>query len=809
MNLWHDIRYGARMLRKSPGFTATAVLTLGLGIGTTTAVYSVSDALLWKPVPLPHLETLVAVQQRVPGEQNSWDSLTAADLDDIRHDITSLESLAAYQQGMANIVGEGGEPERVMQGLVAANFFDVLAVQPAMGRAFQSGEDQPGREREVIFSDKLWRNKFGADPAIVGKTIRLDDQNHLVIGIMPASFDFPLAVELWTPLALTPAQRPSRTNQTLSTVARLKPGRGIEQTAGELASIGTRLQKSYPDSNKGRSFMVWPLHRIMVDSETEQYLKMLLGSVVFVLLIACVNVANLQFARATGRLREVAVRTALGAGRVRVIVQLVTESVLLSLTGAIFGLIVAKVGIALIRNNMPPEIQRYILGWQNMQLDNRALLFTLVAAVAAGIIAGLAPAWQCSRPNLTDTLKEGGRGSSVGGAKHRLRGILVATEIALAVVLLVGAGLMVRGFQSMLVAGERMEPASLLSLRLALTESKYKEPHQIYQFYRAVLDRVSALPGVRSAALVTAMPYADHSSGRGFTIEGRPVAQGDLPTGMYQVVSPSYFRTVHVPLRAGRLIGESDSADAPKVALVSEGMVRRWWKNESPLGKHIRIGGVNSKNPWLTIVGVVGDMVHDPYDREPRRTIYLPFQQAPSLWMDVGVRTAGNPMLLGPAVTAAIRSVDREQPVTDMMTVEKAIHNRAIGLNYMAWMMGIFGATALVLSAIGVYGVMAYLVSEQTHEIGIRVALGAPRQSVMGMVFRRGMVTIAAGLAIGLPLAYAFARLMASLIFGVSSTDVASFVGIPAALVAAAALAIYVPARRAMKIDPIVALRYE
>ena len=272
---------------------------------------------------------------------------------------------------------------------------------------------------------------------------------------------------------------------------------------------------------------------------------------------------------------------------------------------------------------------------------------------------------------------------------------------------------------------------------------------------------------------------------------------------MYQVVSPSYFRTVHVPLRAGRLIGESDSADAPKVALVSEGMVRRWWKNESPLGKHIRIGGVNSKNPWLTIVGVVGDMVHNPYDREPRRTIYLPFQQAPSLWMDVGVRTAGNPMLLGPAVTAAIRSVDREQPVTDMMTVEKAIHNRAIGLNYMAWMMGIFGATALVLSAIGVYGVMAYLVSEQTHEIGIRVALGAPRQSVMGMVFRRGMVTIAAGLAIGLPLAYAFARLMASLIFGVSSTDVASFVGIPAALVAAAALAIYVPARRAMKIDPI------
>ena len=809
MNLWQDIRYGERMLRKSPGFAITAVLTLGLGIGVTTAVFSVVDSLLWKPIALPHLESLVMVLQRVPDAPNQWDSSTLADLDDIRRQSTAIEQIATWQGGMANIVGAGGEPERVLQTLVSANFFTTFGVQPVYGRGFQEGEDQPGREREVVLSDRLWRRRFAADPAIVGKNIRLDDQNFLVTGVMPASFDFPMATELWTPHAFTPAQLANRRGNQVEAAARLKPGRSLEQAGLELDSLSARLEKSYPDTNKGRRYMAWSARRFMVDSETQQYSIMLLCSVIFVLLIACVNVANLQFARATGRLREVAVRTALGASRWRVIAQLVTESILLSVAGALFGLLIAKWGIGMMRGGMPAEIQRYILGWKDIQLDGRTLLATLIAAILSGILAGLAPAWQCSRPNLTDALKEGGRGGSAGGARHRLRNILVASEVALAVVLLVGAGLMVRGFRKLVENGERLEPASLLTMRLALTDNKYHEPHQRVAYYRDVLDRIRVLPGVRSAAAVTALPYSDHSNGRGFTIEGRPVEPGQLPNGMYQATTPEYFDLVHIPLVAGRRLTESDGADAPKVAMISQRMAERWWKNESPVGKHIRLGGPDSKSPWLTIVGVAGDIMHNPYDREPRRTIYVPFAQAPQLWMDIDVRTAGDPLALAPAISAAIRTVDREQPIADLRTMARSIHNRAIGLNYMAVLMGVFGLLALCLSAIGVYGVMAYMVSEQTHEIGIRMALGAERPSVLAMVFRKGMLTIVAGLVVGLPIAWAFARLMASLIFGVTANDPATFIAIPLALIAAASLAIYIPARRATKIDPIVALRYE
>ncbi|HTS63344.1 MAG TPA: ABC transporter permease [Candidatus Acidoferrales bacterium] len=810
MSIWNDVRYGARALVKSPGFAITAVLTMAFGIGATTAIFSVSDAMLWKPVPLPRLDSLTMVLQRIADDPRDFNAVTTGDLADIRRENTSLEDIAFWGDGLANIVGSGGEPERVAQYLVSTNFFDVIGVRPARGRGFLAGEDEPGREREVVLSNPLWRRRFGADPGIVGRNIRLDDMDYLVVGVMPPKFEFPKTAELWTPWAIPPASRNARSGFSVMAAGHLKPGRTLAQFSSELDGIAGRLAKQYPDTNRNRRFMAWDAHRFMIGEYSRQYVLMLLGAVLFVLLIACVNVANLQFARATGRLREVAVRTALGASRGQIVTQLVTESVLLAVAGGSLGLTIAAWGVQAIRDAMPPDVEKYIVGWDQVRLDGRALLFTLLAAVASGLLAGLAPAWQSSRPNLTNALREGGRGTSAGRGRHRLRNLLVGAEVALAVVLLVGASLMVRGFGSLAHAATNLEPSTLLTLRLALTETKYKEPHQRQAFYSAVLDRVRSIPGVRSAVAVSAVPYSDHSSGRAFTVEGRVADPANPVTGMYQLATPGFFETLHIPLRAGRFLDARDGRDAPRTAVISERAARRYWPNEPyPLGKHIKASGPNARGEWITIVGVAGDIMHDVFDRNPRPVFYLPYTQDPRLWMDIAVRSAGDPLRLQPAVIAAVRAVDPEQPVTNVRTMDTLMRNQAMGLIYVAVLMGVFGALALALSCIGVYGVMAYLVEEQTHEIGIRMALGAHRESVLAMIFRRGMLTTALGLVAGLPLAYALAMLMQGLIFGVTATDPVTFTGIPLALLASAALALYIPARRAMRIDPIVALRYE
>jgi putative ABC transport system permease protein len=802
-----DLRYGVRQLRAASGFTAVAAVTLGLGIGATTAIYSMLDAMLWKPVVLPHAEQLVVVVQAVPGQPHYWSAAAPADIEDVRQGSAALDSLASWRLGSVNLVDSGGEALRVDATRVTVNFFDMAGVAPTLGRTFRAGEE---REREVVLGDSLWRRRFGGDAALLGRTIRLDDENYTVIGVMPPGFYFPRpSRELWVPLALTSEERNSRSALLVDSMGRLKPGRRLAEFASQLDGVSSRLEKEHPDTNAKRRFMAWTLQRYTTGDVVPVYSALLLGSAFFVLLIACVNVANLQFARATGRWREVAVRTALGAGRRRLLRQLLTESMVLAAAGGTLGLLLAGCGLHFIRAGVPAELERYMPGLAGLGLNRHVLEFTLVATLLSAVLSGLLPAWRCSRPNVMESLKDGGISFGSGPGRHRLRSVLMGGEIALATVLLAGAGLMVRGFQSLVGGSTTLRPATMLTLRLALTENKYREERQVAGYYREVLGRLAALPGVRSAAAVTALPYSRHWSVLPVTVEGRAAERGKAASAQVQSVSADYFAAMFIPLRAGRLPGAADAADRPRVAVVSERMARQWWPDgRSPIGSRLRVGD-KAAQPWVTVVGVVGDIEHSVIDRDLTPAVYLPMAQAPEREMDIGIRTALDSGGLGPAVREAIRAVDGEQPVTNLNTMTNLIQQEAFVFVYMAALMGVFGLLALALSAVGVYGVTASVISSRTHEVGIRTALGAPRAKVLGMLFRSGMTTACAGLAAGLIPAYGLTRLMRAKVFGVSGAGPVVFVGIALALAGAAALAVYIPARRAVMADPLAALRDE
>jgi putative ABC transport system permease protein len=802
-----DLRYALRQLRLHPGFTAVAALTLALGIGSTTAIYSMIDTVMLQPQSWVQPARLTVVVQDVPGG-HVGNPLTPADLEDIRRGATSLENLAAWNHTTSNMVDSGGQPMRAEVARVTLNFFDVVGVQPALGRAFQPGEDQPGRDREAILSDDLWRRHFGADPSIAGKSIRINGSDCMVVGVMPPKFRFPAAWrDLWVPLSMAPDLRDSRTRMVAEAAGRLKSGHTLQQLAAELKGIGERLEKQYPETNKGRRFSPWTLHRYMWGDYVPVYTSMLLGAAFFVLLIACANVANLQFARAMGRWREVAVRTALGAGRRRIVRQLITESLVLALAASTGGVLFARWALALIKAGIPAEMRHYIPTWQDIGLNPRALWFSLGAAVLSGMLAGLLPAWRCSRPNLIEAVKEGGR-TSGGRGRHRLSMVLVAGQMALAVMLLVGAGLMVRSFRGMVARQSGLDSGSLLTMRLALDESRYPTDAAVSGFYRDVVTRLAALPGVRFAAAVSALPYSRHGASYPLSIEGRPPRPGAAPTVFTQSASSGYFRALAIPLLAGRLLADADTAGALPVAVIGESTAKRWWPGEPlPIGKRIRLGPPS--RPWVTIVGVAGDIHQSALERSMQPIMYLSYLQAPNREMNVAVRTAGDALRQAPAATAAVRAVDPEQPIENIATLDGLLHQEVFVFSYMAWLMGIFGAVALLLAVVGVYGVMSYLVSRQTHEIGVRIALGAPRGRVVRAIFRRGMLATVIGLAVGLIPAFGLARLLAFAVWGVNAATPGTFAGIPLLLILAAGVAIYIPARRAVGVDPMVALREE
>ncbi|HLK21570.1 MAG TPA: ABC transporter permease [Bryobacteraceae bacterium] len=803
--LWPDIRSNLRSLARSPGFTAFVVLTLALGIGANTAIFSVADAFIFKPVPFPDADRLVMLHQKAPGNSTFPASVSPADYLDFQNEATSYQKISAFERVDFNLSGNG-DPEPVFSAVVTPNFFDTLGVKPELGRTFAADEDIAGKNQVVVLSHGLWERRFGADPRIVGRDIKLNGGTYSVIGVMGKQVRFPVACLLWTPLTLSQAEKSDRANHYVQVVARLKDGVPESQARAELQTIATHLAEKYPRTNQGWGVIVQPLRRFITGDFNREYSLLLLAAVFFVLLIACANVMNLQFARMSGRHKEFAIRTALGAARGRLIRQIVAESMMLSIAGALASLFFSAWSLDLILSNMPGNVARYIPGWDTISIDGRALAFTITIALFAGLISGLIPALG-TRADVNDTLKESGRGTSAGRGRQRLRSILVVAEIAATMVLLAGAGLMVKGARTLLHVHENLKPQSLLTMQIVLTDKHYGEAHQRAGFYDRVLEKIGALPGVQSATLASNIPYGYNDRMSTYTVEGQPVVnQSQQKTALVQTVSPNYLDTIGVPLLQGRGLRDSDGPEAQPVALVTENFVRRNFPDKNPIGQHVRLRG---EGAWMTVVGVVKDVRYDPLATEMPAAIYQPYRQSPLYYTYIAVRAKGDPIALAGPIRRAVAAIDIDRPLFEIDTLDRTISNRMIGLSYVAVLLTVLGAIAMVFSAVGIYGLMAFAVTERTHEIGIRVALGADRPDVLRMVAWRGLLLTAGGLAIGLAISIPLARLLSSLIFGVSANDLTTFGGTAVLLTVVALAACYLPARRALAVDPIIALRHQ
>jgi putative ABC transport system permease protein len=810
-----DFRLALRTFVQKPGFALLAVLTMALGIGATTAIFSVADAILWKSLPLPDPGRVVMVLERRVEEHGGWIPVSPGNFLDWKERSRSFEQLAAYQYSTANLAGaDGYDPERIVTCLTGEDFFPALGAKPELGRVFTLAENQMGADREVILSHEFWVRRFAADRAILSKTLQIDGRSVSVVGVMPVGFNFPAPMDAWMPLALPPPVWHLRPAPILFSLARLKPGVSVEQARAEMDAIARQLGEQFPRTNHGWRTTVMPLREFLMGSLLPQNTWMLLGVTGFVLLIACANVANLQLARATGRVREMAVRTALGATRGRLVRQLLGESLVLSFAGAAIGVLFALWGVDLVRWGVSAQVVQGIPNWDRIAVDARALVFTIALALASGVLAGLAPAFQVARrggTGLNETLKEGGRSASAGRGRLHVRNVLVAADVALALVLLVGAGLMIKGLGRLVNREQNLHPDTLLTLRMNLPESKYGNARKMRQFHDDLLARLQALPGVASAAIANSIPHSGtYGAIRSFTTpEHSPHDLGEDARCQYQSVSPAYFRTLHIALRAGREFAAADTATSPSVAIVSQRLAERFWPHENAIGKRVTVGHENSFAPWMTIVGVAADTVQNAFDREPRFTIYVPYAQEPMPDLHLAVRAYGDPNLLVRAVETEVRAIDRELPVDHVETLTRLLSDEVTAMRYIAIVMTFFGALAVLLASVGVYGVMSCAVSERTQEIGVRVALGARSRDVLSLVFRRTLAITLAGIAVGLAVGFALAHVLAGLVFGVSATDAATFLWGAVLLAAVAFLASYIPARRATRIDPISALRYE
>lgn len=803
-NLVKDLRHGLRLLRKSPGFTVVAVLTLALGIGANTAIFSLADVIIRRPISLPQLDRLVAVSEVATASDDT--GISAANFRDLESECHALSALAAYQNVSVSLTGQT-EPEKLNGVAITANFFSVIGVQPGLGRSFLPEEEEAGKDRVLVLSEAFWRQHFSGRPDVLGQTVFLDGEDYKVVGVMPPKFAFPLGRHaFWKPLAMSPAERESRTNLTLSAVGLLAPESELNQTRVEFETLWTHLSQQFPQANAGRILRVINLRDQVVLDYNRQFALLLMGVVAFVLLIACANIGNLQLARATGRAREVAVRSAMGASRYRIAAQFLTESVLLAFLGGVLGILFAVWGVSILRSTLPPQVEE-ICDLNNLRVNSTAILFTLGVTLAAGILAGIAPAWHQTKSDIQNSLREGG-GRVLGGRKH-MRNVFLVGEVALALVLLVGAGLMIRSFSSLAYAERSIAPDSLLTFHLDLP-NRYSDPIKAKTFYAEFLSRIQTIPGVQSAGLVSGLPYSYYDEPVSIKIPGRTQSSStDLPVVMQEAASPDYFRTVQMKIREGRGFDIRDDLGTPSVAIISETMAQRLWPGENPVGKTFQIVETPSSSPSLVVVGVVSDTRHEIFDRSFRSILYLPFQQTPGQSMDFVLRTTEPPLQLLSAVRSELRWIDSNIAIENPRTMTKLIAEQTNGLQYVASLMAFFGGIALILTIIGIYGVVAQSVNERKREIGIRMALGAQGQKVLAIILRSSFSLIAIGLAIGVVLSLALTQLIASLIYGVSAWDLTAFALVTSLLTVVALLACYIPARRSMRVDPVVALRDE
>ena len=806
-----DSRYALRQLLNHRAFALIAILALALGIGANTAIFSVVNAVLLRPLPYPAPEQLVWIWGTNPLNDIPKENASYPDYADWRQQAQSFQFMGGFGKTSPILTGGEGEPERLPGGYVMGDFFNVLGIEPVLGRKFIPEENETGKNRVVILSHALWQRRFGGDPKIVGQQISISGNPHTVVGILPATFQDPIpeatkTMQLWLPLAVSDSMRNSRRGDFLNVVARLKPGVKLESARAEMKGIAARLEKQYPDTNTQWGVIVQPLHETLTGN-VRPALLVLLSAVAFLLLIACANVANLLLARASSRQREIAIRAALGASRGRVVRQLLTENIVLSLCGGGLGLLFAWWGIQALLALSPGNIPR--LG--SISIDREVLFFTLAVSLITGILFGLVPAFTASRPDLNNTLKEGGRSAAESAGGRRLRSALAVAEIALSLVLLVGAGLLIRSFLRLQEVRPGFNPQHLLCLDLSLPSAKYKEDQQTVNFFDQLLGGLAQQPGIQSAAVSEGLPLGGGAGFLAFSVEGRLLARTDrTPDAETRVVSPDYFRTMQIPLRSGRVLNDRDVTGAPDAVVISETLVKKYFPGQDPIGKRMTFGDPQAKDAqWSTVVGVVGDVRGISLNEEPYGQIYTSYKQTPRRALTLIVQTAGEPTTMLGTVREKIWALDRQQPLYNVRTAEQVLEKSIARPRFNMLLITILASVALVLAAVGIYGVISYSVTQRTHEIGVRMALGASTADVLKLVVGQGMLLAGSGVVLGLLAAFAVTRIMATLLFGVTATDPVTYGGLALLLTSIAFLACYIPARRATKVNPVTALRAE